>query len=300
MPKTLCNSMQRLESRMKYQIGAMTVGDILDRGLKLLFTRLGTFYLINLIFLAPVIVVQLLLPVSGMPILMTMSALILLLLVLILQPVATAAQLYVVAQEFVDRRVSVAQALGFAFPRFGSLLGASIMVGLLFGVGALLCLVPGLIFLVWYIFTTQVIVVEGAGASAAMERSKVLTAGFRWRVFGVFVLVLVLTYIAQFALLSVQYVLPPYENVRTEVVPAFGGELQVRTGRKLNYGNYAINVVLQQLATILVQTYGAICWTLFYFDLRIRKEGFDLELAAQKQIAEVLPAEDVLPADDQI
>jgi hypothetical protein len=28
-----------------------------------------------------------------------------------------------------------------------------------------------------------------------------------------------------------------------------------------------------------------ICLTLFYFDLRIRKEGFDLELAAQQQMA---------------
>jgi hypothetical protein len=32
---------------MKFQLGAMSVGDIFDRGLKLLLTRLGTFFLIR-------------------------------------------------------------------------------------------------------------------------------------------------------------------------------------------------------------------------------------------------------------
>jgi hypothetical protein len=43
--------------------------------------------------------------------------------------------------------------------------------------------------------------------------------------------------------------------------------------------------VLSTLLNFLVQTYGAICFTLLYFDLRIRKEGYDLELAARQQAA---------------
>jgi hypothetical protein len=38
---------------MKFAIGAMSAGDVLDRGLKLLFARLPTFYLIHLIVLLP-------------------------------------------------------------------------------------------------------------------------------------------------------------------------------------------------------------------------------------------------------
>jgi hypothetical protein len=49
------------------------------------------------------------------------------------------------------------------------------------------------------------------------------------------------------------------------------------------YRNYVINVLVIQLVNILVQTYLAVCITLLYFDIRIRKEGFDLELAAQQQ-----------------
>jgi hypothetical protein len=36
-----------------------------------------------------------------------------------------------------------------------------------------------------------------------------------------------------------------------------------------------------------VETYSAVCFTLMYFDLRIRKEGFDLELAAKQQSIEL-------------
>jgi hypothetical protein len=32
-----------------------------------------------------------------------------------------------------------------------------------------------------------------------------------------------------------------------------------------------------------VQAFAAVCYTLLYFDLRIRKEGIDLELAAREQ-----------------
>jgi hypothetical protein len=46
--------------------------------------------------------------------------------------------------------------------------------------------------------------------------------------------------------------------------------------------NAAINGIVDQLVNILLGSYVAICMTLLYFDLRIRKEGFDLELAARE------------------
>ena len=47
---------------MKFPLGEMSAGDILDRGIKLLFARLPTFYLINLMVLAPAILVQIAAP----------------------------------------------------------------------------------------------------------------------------------------------------------------------------------------------------------------------------------------------
>jgi len=54
----------------------------------------------------------------------------------------------------------------------------------------------------------------------------------------------------------------------------------------VNPVNLLIDNLVVQAAAVLVGSYNAVCTTLMYFDLRARKEGFDLELAAQKESAE--------------
>jgi hypothetical protein len=256
---------------MKFQIGAMTVGDILDRGLKLLLARLGTFYAINLIVLSPIIAVQLATPVLGAG----LGFLVVPILNLILQPIGTAAILHVISQEFVDQRVGVGDAFRFALSRFGTLLGASIISGFIIGIGLGCILVPGLIFWTWYALVPQVVVVEGLGVTASLNRSKQLGEGFRWRIFGIICLVLTLMVIILVALaLLLGQVFP-----QNEVVPVAGGGIRF----VLNYRNYAIDTVITELVIILMGTFQAVCLTLLYFDLRIRKEGFDLEMAAFQQ-----------------
>lgn len=280
---------------MKFQIGAMTVGDILDRGLKLLLHNLPVFFVINLIVLAPLIVVQLIMPellvqlTAGPAGPVTLAQglaaftpfMVAIILTIILQPVGTAAILHIIAQDFVDRRVSLGGALSFGFSRFGSLLGTSILVGLVLMVGFILCIVPGIIFYIWYVFFAQIVVVEKLSGTTAMQRSKSLTEGYRGRVFGVIVLLIVVGIIFQGAFGLLERVLPSYDAVPIEVAPRAFGQPAVRL--VVNRGNLYINTIVTQLANILVQTYTAVCITLFYFDLRIRKEGFDLELAAREQ-----------------
>jgi hypothetical protein len=267
---------------MKYQIGAMSVGDILDRGLKLLFARLPAFYSINLIVLAPILALQIVMPLitgnDGSPdplqaLSMLGGGLLVLVLMLILQPIGTAAILRIISKEFVDERATVGEAFSFAFQRFGRLLGASILAGLVIGLGFLLCFVPGVFFSIWYVFIAQVVVVENRTAADALSRSKQLGEGFRGRIFGLFCLVVLLSLLAGFVAMTLQLVLPSQELVNT-----VNGPRPV-----LNFRNHALGVTISTLLNILVQTYGAVCWTLLYFDLRIRKEGFDLELAAKPQ-----------------
>ncbi len=275
---------------MKFQIGAMTVGDILDRGLKLLLARLPTFYLINLIVLAPIILYLLALPAllragsTGLGAVLG-GGLAVSVLTLILQPIGTAAILHVISQEFVDYHVGVGPAFGFALKRFGTLILASILTGLMIGFGLILCIVPGIIFWSWYALVAEVVVVEGLGAEKAMKRSKELTAGFRGRVLGLLLLFIVIALIPTGAVQLLELVIPSTEHVpidRPDAGFGFGGPAYTEV---INYRNYAINTVVGQLLNILVQTFQAVCFTLLYFDLRIRKEGFDLELAARQQAA---------------
>jgi hypothetical protein len=280
---------------MRFPLGEMTVGDILDRGLKLLFARLPAFYTLNLIVLSPLILYQIVVPIlinstAADPrqiILYTAgSGLVVIVLTIILSPLATAALLHMTMQEFVGRRKTVAEALGFATTRLGSLILTSLLVGLVVALGFLACIAPGVYFAVSYIFVGQVVVLEGLSGGAAMSRSSNLISGHRGRVFGVVLLIAIGGGMVQ-AILAVglQTVMPSQR-----LVPTANG-MRV----EFNSVNHVVQTLITQLLGIVFSTYQAVCTTLLYLDLRIRKEGFDLELAAQ---GDTPPAADDIPGGD--
>jgi len=138
----------------------------------------------------------------------------------------------------------------------------------LFGV-IFVMVVAGLFFYVRLLLATQAIILEGQGPFAGLRRSWRLVGQAFWRSLGIFLLVYAFMYIVS---LVVQLPLV--------VMGAF-------------FGMLFDNSVLYQGITSLV-TYGVlilvlplqfIVFTLLYYDLRIRKEGYDLELMAQSQQA---------------
>jgi hypothetical protein len=261
---------------MKFAIGAMSAGDILDRGLKLLFARLPTFFLIQLIALSPYIFLQLGLPFFGATAAgaAAIVGLVAIVLYIILIQIGTAATLHVIIEEFIDRKVTIGQAFAFALRRFMPLLGTAILNGLIVGVGFLLCIAPGVYFYVSYIFASQVVVMENLDGMAALRRSQDLISGHRGRVFGIILLIAIAMFFIMFGIgLGLETFLP-----RQEFIPTAGG-----FRAQFNVVNYIVQILVSQFAGILFGTYLAICSTLLYLDLRIRKEGFDLELAAQRQ-----------------
>jgi hypothetical protein len=277
---------------MKFAIGAMSVGDILDRSLKILLARLPTFYLIDLIVLSPMIAVQLAAPFvgealagGGDPGLAQVSALLVgqlfaLILMLILGPIGQAATLHVITGEFLDRPASLGSAFSFALGRFLPLLGTSILFGLAVGFGFVACIVPCFFFWVWFIFSPQVVVVENRAGADALGRSKSLGEGFGGRIFGMIAIFFALLIVVNILVGILGILLPPQEVVPVDIpgTTARGSKIV------FNYTNHIINTLVGLLVSILVQAYQAVCVTLLYFDLRIRKEGYDLELAAQQEM----------------
>ena len=151
---------------------------------------------------------------------------------------------------YLGREINIAAALRHTLSRFWPILGAGILRVLAMFVGFFFLLV-GLIW-AWVTFfaATTVVVLEGTSSVDAMRRSADLTAGFRWPVFGT----LAVTYIISNFLLGLAII--PAFFIDTEVLPT----------------------VLSTIVTILVQPFNALVETLLYYDLRIRKEGFDIEL----------------------
>jgi hypothetical protein len=154
-------------------------------------------------------------------------------------------------------------------------LGTTILASLTILVGCLL-IIPGIIFALNFSLISQIVVVENLSGQQAMNRSRDLVIGWRGRVFGVMFLVLVLEYAVG---LVFGYLLPYQQSV------------QGAGGRLIPQINMT-NLVLQNVGSLLVQIpftiYEMVCITLIYFDLRVRKEGYDLELAAKQEAA---PAE---------
>jgi hypothetical protein len=92
-----------------------------------------------------------------------------------------------------DGRVDLTfgETLQAARPAVGRVAVASILAGLAIGIGLILLIAPGLYLLTIWCLIVPVIVLEGAGTTAAFSRSRELVRGFGWQVFGTLVLVFV-------------------------------------------------------------------------------------------------------------
>ena len=124
---------------MKFAITPMSVGEILSRGVSLLFGRLGVFLAIEFFVVTPTLVLELALPDLAVGV----GALLFILPMIILGPIGSAAMLHVIAQEYMGQPVSLSEAIKFGMGRFLPLLGTSILAGLGIGFG-MMCCVPGI------------------------------------------------------------------------------------------------------------------------------------------------------------
>jgi hypothetical protein len=150
---------------------------------------------------------------------------------------------------------------------------SALMVGVLGSVVvivAILLFVPVvLFFFIRFILSTQAIVLEGRGPLSGLGRSWRLIGKSFWRALLVFVLVLVLSLLISG--------LPTY--LASFVAGLVGGA----RGAENVLRNQAVGALASQLGLIFGLPLLFSIYTLFYYDLRIRKEGYDLELMAQQQ-----------------
>lgn len=98
------------------------------------------------------------------------------------------------------RDYSVQDLVDQAWPVVLPLIGVGILAGIAIGIGFLLLLVPGLILLTIWAVVAPVVVVEHSGVFDAFGRSRALVKGNGWQVFGVIVVVYLITAIVAFVL----------------------------------------------------------------------------------------------------
>jgi hypothetical protein len=143
------------------------------------------------------------------------------------------------------------------FRLFGKMFTASTLQLMFILIGFVLLCVPGIIAMFWFMFTPCIVVMEGLGGLAAVKRSKALGWGYNWRNFSVFALVMVIVIVANVVLLI------PFRLLMPDDGSHFSGRF--------------CNALLELLGTPL----GIVAIVLMYYDLRVRKEAYDVAALAE-------------------
>ena len=169
---------------------------------------------------------------------------------------ANGATTYAVSQHYLKRRVNAGTCYVAALNSSLSLLGAFLVYwAVLIAAGFLSVILIGIPIFVFvavaWVFSAQAIMVERYGPIAALYRSWGLVRGNWWRVFAIGVVFVVLLVVAGF-------------------VASIPGVI-------LGLANTTLGNLLGTLGSVFVAPAGYVGATLVYFDLRIKKEGYNLE-----------------------
>jgi hypothetical protein len=119
-----------------------------------------------------------------------------------------------------------------------------------------------------FLFVTQTIVLENHGAMSGLGRSIRLVRGSFWRVVGIVLLLNILVQIVTII---------PTSVLGGAVGLIFSDPLKDLAIRQ------SLSTLIGYLVQIVVLPFLLIGYTVLYYDLRVRKEGYDIELQAKEQ-----------------
>ena len=174
-----------------------------------------------------------------------------------------AATVFAVSEVYLGRALSIRESYARVYGDIGRVIFVLILVGVGIFVGFILLIVPGIWFFLRSCISVMPAVLEDKPAVEAIRRGMELTKGNLGRVAVVLLLFLVINWVA-----AVILQMPAW--IAFAVVGIQEGGFTVWAMMLARVGQF--------LATILAGPMLTIALSLLYFDLRMRKEGFDLKL----------------------
>lgn len=186
--------------------------------------------------------------------------------------VVTAATAVALQEVTAGRPTSLGRAYGQTLKRIGPLLGASLLYVLLTTVGAVFTLgIVSVLTMVRQAFIAQAIVLDGRGGLRAAARSRDLIQRDGARVFGLLALLGLLGLILQGA-----------TSALVELASAFVPWLHAGDNATQQTRTFLLTSVATSLGNILLAPIAPLALTFFYWDLRVRREGLDIEAQADE------------------
>ncbi len=178
--------------------------------------------------------------------------------------IATGACFKAIADGYLGERAEWRPALAYAARRLHSILWVTVLGALLSVLGLLLVVIPGVYLYVAFAVAVPVLLTEGVRGRKALGRSRRLVKGRWWGTFGVVLLGTILVAIVEGALLGLSAAVTTVDTADPTL------------------GSFLFNTAATVLASLIATPFAAAFITVLYFDLRVRKEAFDLQLLANQ------------------
>jgi hypothetical protein len=245
---------------MAYEIRPMSVGEILDTGFRLLRNHFSLLVIISAIAYGPMGLLQLAIAqftgmnqghAGSMIVPLLVFVLVMALVVIIAFPLSSTAMTMALGDLYVGRPTSAGQALRQSWSILLPVVGTGLLSSILIGLAMLLLVIPGIWLMLAYWVSTQVMVVERIFGMAALRRSSELMKGNKGRGLVIGIVVVLLMSVVSGGATWALNAWPSVNAIASTIV-----------GIVTYAFLYAVNVV-------------------FYFDVRCRREAFDLEHLAR-------------------
>jgi len=173
---------------------------------------------------------------------------------------AQGASVAAVSELYLSRPISISQALRRVTDEIGPLLGALMLNGLVILVGFIFLIVPGVYLMCRLFVVVPAAVIERKGPAESLSRSMMLTKGFAGRAF-----VILALYFAISIGFGIVVSLPAGIAVATRNITAIQTWAPIQA---------IVSAILEAFITPIL----LISSSIFYYDLRVRKEAFDLQM----------------------
>ncbi len=160
----------------------------------------------------------------------------------------------IVSKKYLGKTLSMSDYFLASFPLLTSIFLLALLETVLTILGFILLVVPGLILAVGYSVSMNILVVERLSAVESLKRSWRLTQGKRWRIFGLIILYGVTNFLLTYS-----------------IVTMLAGD----------YYPYVYDITGYILSALLGPI-GPCIFVVVYFNLRVEKEGFNVEHLADQ------------------
>jgi hypothetical protein len=237
---------------VRFAANDLRLGSIISRSVAVLSRHALTFLIVTLIAYSPMLLIgstQTTEPIEPSEALS--QALWVLLGVVLLMVLSTLGYAIVVHAAFQDMRrrpVRLTESLNVGLGRFLPLIGLAFVAGFLIVLGLILLIIPGLILYTTWFVAVPACVVERCGPWTSLRRSRELTKGYRWKLFALALLLLVVSF---------------GSSLVASGLAALAGPIVGLGGQLIWNGIWA--------------AFSAIVIAVTYYELRVAKEGVDID-----------------------